>query len=144
MLKRSKNVCYLVDKDTCKQFQKQNRQITTVCLDGNTWRTETKITHKRSAVSLLYYNYFITNFQDYFVASLSNPSMNVDYLVFLGGREFKKDWKLFCSSHLGHYFFSGCRFCNFSKIFNLILYNFQYMDIITFCIKQLSFNTSLL
>lgn len=32
MLKRTKNVSYLVDKDTCKQFQKQNRQRTTLCL----------------------------------------------------------------------------------------------------------------
>lgn len=76
---------YLVDKDTCKQFQKQNRQRTTLCLDGNTRRTEMKLVCCCSAVSLLCYNHFIINFQDYFTVTLSFSNMNTEYLVFLGG-----------------------------------------------------------
>lgn len=34
MLKRSKNISYLLDKDTCKQFQEQNSQETTPGLEG--------------------------------------------------------------------------------------------------------------
>lgn len=76
---------YLVDKDTCKQFQKQNRQRTALCLDGNTRRTEMKLVCCCSAVSLLCYNHFIINFQDYFTVTFSISNMNTKYLVFLGG-----------------------------------------------------------
>lgn len=113
----------LVDKDTCKQFQKQNRQRTALCLDGNTWRTEMKLLCGCSAVSLLCYNHFIINFQDYFTVTLSISNMNTEYLVFLGGN-FEQAENKFYNSHLVRYFISWFRFYIFRKIFNLIFIPF--------------------
>lgn len=132
--KEVKTVSYLVDNDTCKQFQKQNRQRTALCLDGNIWRTKMKRMCGCSAVSLLCYNHFIINFQDYFTVTLSVSNMNTEYLAFLEG-----NFEQFYNFHLVHYCISWFRFYIFRKIFNLIFYTFHYMDAVTFCTSQLSF-----